>query len=181
MYEYRLVRANRKTMSLKIANDCVPMVRAPFLMPESKINAFVERNSVWIEKQLKKMTLQNCCEDMITENETALRKKAAEILPIKVKYFSCIMGLTPTAIKITSAKTRYGSCSARDSICFSYRLMAYPDEAIDYVVVHELAHIKYKNHSKRFYALISKYMPDYKTRRALLKKPIVGGNDDGQI
>ena len=181
MYEYRLVRANRKTMSLKIANDCVPMVRAPFLMPKSKINEFVEKNSAWIKKQLDKRTSLNRCEDMITDNEAALRQKAAEILPVKVNCFSRIMDLYPAAIKVTSAKTRYGSCNGKNSICFSWRLMAYPDEAIDYVVVHELAHIKHKNHSKCFYALIEKYMPDYKTRKTLLKEPIFGGNENGEI
>lgn len=79
------------------------------------------------------------------------------------------MNLYPTALKITSAKTRFGSCSGKDSICFSYLLMRYPDEAIDYVVVHELAHIKHKNHSKAFYTLIEKYLPDYKEREKLLK------------
>jgi len=168
-------------MSLKISNDCVPVVRAPFLMPESTINAFVEKNSAWIAKQLEKRVVQNQSETLIIENEGILRRKAAEIMPVKVNSFSRMMNLFPSAVKITSAKARYGSCNTKNSICFSWRLMAYPDEAIDYVVVHELAHIKYKDHSKRFYALIEKYMPDYKARRALLKNPIQGGIEHGQI
>lgn len=181
MYSFRLIRANRKTMSLKIENDCVPVVRAPFLMPESKINGFVEKNSAWIEKQIEKKALHNCFETVISENETVLRQRAAEILPVKVNAFSNAMSLFPTAVKITSAKSRFGSCNGKNSICFSWRLMAYPEAAIDYVVVHELAHIKYKDHSKRFYALIEKYMPDYKARKTLLKKTITGGNENGEI
>ena len=80
------------------------------------------------------------------------------------------MQLFPTAVKINFAKTRFGSCSSKNSINFSAFLMLFPLEAVDYVVVHELAHIKYKNHQKEFYALVEKYMPDYKKRMALLKK-----------
>ena len=79
------------------------------------------------------------------------------------------MGLKPKGVKITSAKKRFGSCSANDSICYSWRLMLYPKEAIDYVVVHELAHIVHKNHGQGFYSLIEKYLPDYKERENLLR------------
>lgn len=88
----------------------------------------------------------------------------------RVEYYSEKMGLYPASVKITSAATRFGSCSGKNSICFSYRLMLYPPEAVDYVVVHELAHIKEKNHSARFYALVERYMPDYREREKLLKK-----------
>jgi predicted metal-dependent hydrolase len=79
------------------------------------------------------------------------------------------MGVEPNAIKITAAKKRFGSCSGKNSICFSLFLMAYPKEAVDYVVVHELAHIKEKNHGKNFYRFIASVMPDYKYRQSLLK------------
>lgn len=98
------------------------------------------------------------------------RALAAAELPRRVEYYSEKMGLYPTSVKITSAATRFGSCSGKNSICFSYRLMLYPPEAVDYVVVHELAHIKEKNHSARFYALVERYMPDYREREKLLKK-----------
>ena len=79
------------------------------------------------------------------------------------------MELKPAGIKITSAQKRFGSCSGKNSICYSWRLMLYPPEAIDYVVVHELAHIVHKNHSAKFYALVAKYLPDYKERENLLR------------
>ena len=80
------------------------------------------------------------------------------------------MGLHPTGLRITSARTRFGSCSAKNSICFSWRLMQYPDAAVDYVVVHELAHIREKNHGRAFYALVEQFLPDWRERRALLKE-----------
>ena len=79
------------------------------------------------------------------------------------------MNLQYGRITITSAKTRFGSCSSKGNISYSYRLMLYPEEAREYVVVHELAHLLEMNHSKRFYAVVEKYLPDYKLRRRLLK------------
>jgi predicted metal-dependent hydrolase len=73
-------------------------------------------------------------------------------------------------VSITGAKTRFGSCSSSGNLCFSYRLMLYPNEAIEYVVLHELCHRVYMNHSKDFYDLIKRYMPDYKEREKLLKR-----------
>ena len=106
----------------------------------------------------------------------ALRTAAKAYLPARVEHYAAIMGLTPASVKITSAKRRFGSCSGRNGICFSLYLMQYPPEAIDYVVVHELAHIRHKNHSAAFHALVAKYLPDHKARRAMLKG--AGRNQD---
>ena len=99
-----------------------------------------------------------------------MRKEAKRILPIKTSYYANIMGLKYGRITITGAKTRFGSCSSKGNISFSYRLMLYPDEAIDAVVVHELAHLYEMNHSPRFYKIIETVLPDYKERKKLLKK-----------
>ncbi|MCL2372463.1 MAG: M48 family metallopeptidase [Defluviitaleaceae bacterium] len=77
---------------------------------------------------------------------------------------------SPATVKINSAKTRWGSCSARKSINFSWRLIMAADPIIDYVVVHELAHMQEMNHSPRFWAIIEKIMPDYYLHRQGLKK-----------
>ena len=79
------------------------------------------------------------------------------------------MGLTPAGISITGAEKRFGSCSGKNRLCFSWRLMLYPPEAVDYVVVHELAHIRHKNHGRDFYALVASILPDYRQREALLR------------
>ena len=79
------------------------------------------------------------------------------------------MGLTYEKITITSAKKRLGSCSIKGNICYSLYLLLYPDTAIDYVVVHELAHLVEPNHSKRFYDVIEQFLPDWEERRKLLQ------------
>jgi predicted metal-dependent hydrolase len=79
------------------------------------------------------------------------------------------MNVTPAAVKVSEAKTRWGSCSEQKNINFSWRLcMAEPD-TIDSVVVHELAHLKEMNHSDRFYKLVYNVMPDYDERNGKLK------------
>ena len=170
MREYKLIRSNRRTLSLEIGRDLTVTVRAPMKMPLSDIEAFVQKHDKWIEKKLSVMEKREIKPDNLSAEEiAALKKKAKELLPQKVAYFSEIMELKPAGVKITSAKKRFGSCSGKNSLCFSYQLMLYPDEAIDYVVVHELTHIKHRNHSARFYSLIEKYLPDYKTRERILK------------
>ena len=96
-------------------------------------------------------------------------KRAKAILPGKIQQYARRMGVCPTGLTVTSAKTRFGSCSGKDRLSFSWRLMAYPEAAIDYVVVHELAHIRYKDHSRAFYRFIESVMPDYRDRIRLLK------------
>ena len=170
MREYKLIRSSRRTLALEIGRDLTLTVRAPMKMPLSVIEEFIEKHDKWIEKKLDVMKNREIKPDnLLPEEIAALKMRAKEILPKKVAYFAEIMGLKPSGVKITSAKKRFGSCSGKNSLCFSYDLMLYPDEAIDYVVVHELAHIKHRNHSARFYSLIEKYLPDYKTREKILK------------
>ena len=106
----------------------------------------------------------------LTEQDIkALKKKAKQYFKEKTEYFSNIMGLKYGRITITSAQKRFGSCSSKGNISYSYRLMLYPEAAREYVIVHELAHLKEMNHSRKFYAIVEKVLPDYKNRKRLLK------------
>lgn len=167
--DYKVVKSNRKTMSLSISDDLIPVVRVPYFVSDTVIDNFVSDNRNWIESAVdkKKRYLQKF---NLTEDEIKLlTEKAKEIVLKKVEYFSSIMNLHPTGVKITKAKKRFGSCNAKNSLCFSCFLMNYPEKAIDYVVVHELSHIKHHNHSRDFYQLVEQYIPDYKECEKLLK------------
>ncbi len=96
------------------------------------------------------------------------RRAAKEYLPKAVERFAPLIGKSPKQVRITSAKTRWGSCSAKDGINLSWRLMFAPPEVIDYVVVHELAHLIELNHSPRFWAIVASIIPDYKELRQAL-------------
>lgn len=84
-----------------------------------------------------------------------------------MEYYAKLMQVQPASVKINSAKKRYGSCSGTNNLNFSLYLMDKEERFVDYVVVHELAHIKYHNHGKDFYKFIEKFMPDYKERMKL--------------
>lgn len=144
-------------------------MRVPMQLAQSRVEEFVAQHEAWLEEKLREA--QRCRPDTLTEVQiAALKKKAAEQLPAKTAYYARLMGVQPAGVKITSAQKRFGSCSGKNSICYSYQVMRYADAAIDYVVVHELAHIVHKNHSRDFYALVESILPDYRVRAALLKE-----------
>ncbi len=100
---------------------------------------------------------------------TALYKELARmILKCKVENFAPRCGVVPARININSAATRWGSCSGRKTLSFSWKLIQCPEEAVDYVALHELCHLKEMNHSPRFWAEVAAIMPDYAQRRARL-------------
>ncbi len=167
---YTVKRSYRKTVGLEVKRDCTVLVRAPYGMSGAEIDKFVTKYSGWIEEKLSAVRKRAELDERIDSREEELRLAAKERIPQLISEYSDIMGLKPTSVKITSAKGRFGSCSAKNGLCFSWRLMAYPEGAIRYVVVHELAHIAHHNHSPAFYALVEKYMPDYKERQKLLKE-----------
>lgn len=168
--EYELIKSRkRRTIEMSINDEGKLVVRAPQNMARSEIDAFVEKHRLWAEKHMKLKKERIKKYSVSPEEEENIKKNALPYLKERTEYFSAIMGLEPTGVKITSAKKRFGSCSTKNSICYSWRLMLYSKEAIDYVVVHELAHIAHKNHGPQFYALIEKYLPDYKEREKLLR------------
>ena len=171
MTDYTLIRAKRRTMSLQLDRDGRAVVRAPYGVKKEFIDRFVAEHEGWLARAREKQQNRRLAHPEPTDEERkALIARAKEYLPMRVDYWSGIMGLTPTGLKITSARTRFGSCSGKNSLCFSWRLMQYPPEAIDYVVVHELAHIRPHDHSPAYYALNERYMPDWRERMKLLKE-----------
>jgi len=97
------------------------------------------------------------------------RHLAKKILSQKTIFYANQMGVSPKAVKVNSAKTRWGSCSGKNSLNFSWLLVMADESVIDYVVVHELAHIKEHNHSDRFWNIVATVFPDYKERQQRLK------------
>lgn len=98
------------------------------------------------------------------------RAMARKILTERTRFYAQTFGLTYQKLRISSARTRWGSCSSRGTLSFTWRLVMAPLEVVDYVVVHELAHLRHPNHSAAFWAEVARMMPDYKTHRDWLKK-----------
>lgn len=166
-FSYEIVRSDRKTLALHLLPDGRVQVRAPRRVSETQIAHFVEQHRGWIEKRQPGVLARN--EKLKAQDADALAQKAKAYLPGRVAHYAEKMGVRPKGVRITSAKKRFGSCSSENMLNFSCYLMLEDAPQIDYVVVHELAHIRHKNHSAAFYAEIEKILPDYRVRERVLK------------
>ena len=168
VFDYTLVRSKRKSVAIQVDADCNITVRAPLKLSQKEIDRILLEKKNWLEKTIvsQREKMRNI-KEYSDEDIKLLRKKAKEIIPVKVNYYAEIMQVQPASVKINTAKKRYGSCSGTNNLNFSLYLMDEDERFIDYVVVHELAHIKHHNHSKDFYKFIEQFMPDYKERMKL--------------
>ena len=105
----------------------------------------------------------------IEEMTAWMKSKALRIITERVSNYAGIMGVTPGDIKLSDAKARWGSCSTKNNLNFAWRLIMCPLSVIDYVVVHELSHITYKNHSPAFWARVKTVLPNYEDDQDWLK------------
>ncbi len=173
MLEYELIRTKRKTLALYVRQDGRIEVRAPLAASKAYIDGFVKQKQDWILNTRNKIAKRQAAKKIIrltTSEEAQYKKQAKVYFQQKCQHFSGQMGLKPTSVKVNGAKTRWGSCNHRGDVNFTYRLIFAPEELIDYVVVHELAHRKEMNHSADFWAIVEQIMPDYRSRRKKLKE-----------
>ena len=97
------------------------------------------------------------------------KEQAQTYIADRASHFAKHMNVSPANIRIGSAKRSWGSCTSYGRLTFSWRLIMAPPEAVDYVVVHELAHLRQLNHSPGFWAIVARIMPDWKDRRKILR------------
>lgn len=163
--------SNRKTVSAFINKDGLLEVRTPLYAGDEYVSEFILANAVKILQLIDRSRIRAEYENSLDDARICfLRKAAEEVIPERVRHYSSIIGVKPASVKINGAKTRFGSCSSRGNLNFSYRLMAYSAKAVDYVVIHELCHMLHMNHSGEFWNTVAVYMPDYNTAREELKK-----------
>lgn len=169
--QYKILRSKRRSVAIEVALDGSVIVRCPLRYSDKAIGAFVLQHKSWIEKTVDKQLSRSKMlpKEPTKDEQVLLKHRALEYIPQRVKYFENLTGLKATSVKITSAKKRFGSCNNKNGLCFSLRLMLYDKSAVDYVIIHELAHTVHHNHSKKFWQLVEQIMPDYKERIKLLK------------
>jgi len=165
--EFTLIHSARRTVQLEIGKSGEIIVKAPYGYTKSRAEAFVESHSDWINSR-QPAIIERSNVYAAADREKNLVPAARAALTALTKKYASIMGAEPQYVGITSAKKRFGSCTAQNGINYSKYLMLYPTRAVEYVVVHELAHTRHHNHSKEFYNFISRFMSDYKEREKLL-------------
>ena len=207
MFDYTLIRSERKTLGIEIDRSGCLIVRAPQKMRQAEIERFLQAKELWIkEKQAAMLTRQkavisansdvvwyfgrqfalthtDCKTPVVSDNAIAvpnnwnennlvrwygqeLRRDLNERLP----YWIAQTGLQPTGCHVTNARGRWGSCSGKKSVNFAWRLVFCPPDVTDYVIIHELCHIREMNHSAAFWSLVAQYDPLYKAHRLWLRE-----------
>jgi len=158
---------------LQITNDARLIVRAPHFTSEDLIHKLIHRKESWIKaKQDYFKQRQNKIKfrKFAPGEEFLFKARALEHITKRVEYYAQLSDLKYRSIRINNATTRWGSCGHKDTLNFTWRLMMAPARVVDYVIIHELMHLKQKNHSHKFWAEVAKMVPDYKQDERWLKQ-----------
>ena len=166
--QYRIIRSDRKTVALHVKVGEVT-VRAPYTMRDDEIADFVTRHEDWIRKKLATFGEKPIGPIITDEGMRLLTKRAHQIIPPRVRYYASLIGVQYNRISIRHQKTKWGSCSGKKNLNFNCLLLLTPTEVMDSVIIHELCHLKYMNHSKEFYNEVLRVCPDYKKHNRWLK------------
>lgn len=171
--DYKVIYSGRTTIAIQIVEDGSVLVRAPYGIPKVRIDQFLQQKQKWITKKSAEMKerRKNIRTLVFTEEQRKMyARKAGETIAKRAAYFAGKMGVSYGNITIREQKTRWGSCSSKGNLNFNWKLILMPGEVLDYVVVHELAHRKEMNHSRRFYQAVETVMPDYKLWQTWLRE-----------
>ena len=170
---FRVVRSDRKSLALTIDRDGEVVVRSPFRISDTYIQAFVLAHRNWIlkkQKELKEKQRNKAAEPVLTGEELKEIVKSAKMdIPVRVRHYAEILHVEYGRITIRNQKTKWGSCSSKGNLNFNCLLMLVPEYVRDYVVVHELCHRKEMNHSTSFWNEVESVLPDYRMARKWLR------------
>jgi len=168
---YTLKRYRRsKRVRLSISGERALTVTAPKATPFYFIEKVLQEKEEWILKTLK--YFEGLPKPVSLGSGRKLYEKhkeeARQLVSLRLCHWNQFYGLSWGRVSIRDQKTRWGSCSKKGNLNFSYKLALLPEELSDYVIVHELCHLKEFNHSKNFWDLVARVIPDHKERRKAL-------------
>ena len=177
-YNVEVRRSKRKSATIKITADMQIVVFVPLYVSDNEIEKMVISKSKWIDKHMLKVQStideRSKLEKITFEQVKELADQAVEYIPKRVKYYAEKENFVYNKITIKNLVSRWGSCSTKGNLNFNCLLMLTPDYVIDYIVVHELCHLREMNHSEKFWAEVEKIMSDYQRAELWLKQN--GGN-----
>ena len=173
-----VIRSDRRSFAIEIGMDKKIKVRVPRRASKAQIEEMLKAKHDWILKTLDKIEQRNTAEareyeeakPLSSEEVKKLKKEARNHLASLTEYWAEKIGVSYGRISIRGQKTRWGSCSSKGNLNYNYLLMLCPDDVIEYVVIHELCHRVYMNHSKRFWEKIEEFCPNYRQARKWLKQ-----------
>lgn len=170
---YTLKRSMRaRRMRLAVYCDGNFVVTAPRNVGDNIIDQFITKKSQWIIEKLEyfKGISGKVFHKDIEKDYLACRDEALAIVQKRIEYFNGIYGFQFNKINIKSQKTRWGSCSRKGNLNFNYKIVLLPEKLADYIIVHELCHLKEFNHSQKFWNLVARSLSDYSEIRKELNE-----------
>lgn len=171
--EYRLRQHPRaRRINITVRRDGTVWVTKPRRVPVREVEAFVRTCEQWILRAQEKFSAApktSRIESSKKEYEK-YKKMAQREVARRVSHFNALYRVPVSKIVVRNQKSRWGSCSHTGVLSFNYRILFLPAHLADYIVVHELCHLREMNHSKRFWGLVALAVPDHKERRKELRK-----------
>lgn len=161
---YEIIRSKIKKLYIYVKEGKVT-VKAPTKMKDKLIQEFVNKKAKWIYNSLKK---ENDKQEQHIEKEDI--QKLEIVVKKYIEKYTKLLKETPNKVRIKDIKYAWGSCSSNRNITINQKLANKKEEVIEYVVLHEMCHLKYMNHSKDFWNLLENHMPEYKKYRKILKE-----------
>ena len=157
---------------VRVRSDGTVRVTIPRWGSKREAVAFAEEQRGWIEKQLARLQAESreTREQLSQEETRALQSRAKRELPDRLLHLAAQFGLRVSRVSVRNQQSRWGSCSPNGHICLNWRLVTMPDWVRDYVIVHELMHLKRLDHSAKFWKLVAAACPQYQEARAWLRK-----------
>ena len=140
-------------------------MRAPHLYPKYLINRFVESKSKWLDKRLNEQAKKQ-----VAPTQFCTEDELRELVKKLVEQYSSQMSLTSRSLRFTHVRTYWGSCGPTGVISFNLKLVETSPDAVEYVVVHELAHLRWRGHGVRFWDLVNKHYPKSNEIRKVLRQ-----------
>lgn len=164
-------RRGQRSVRLRLDNQGKIIISGPLSLRDTQAKELLVKHSAWIENAKSKLAQkkQIICADPLP----MLRAKTQSIVRERLLHFNQFYNFSYRTIRLSSAKTRWGSCGSLGNLTFNCKLSVLPQHLIDYVVVHELCHLKEHNHSKSFWNLVSVHVPDHKARRRELRNLVI--------
>jgi predicted metal-dependent hydrolase len=161
-----------KRLKLIIRSDASIVVSAPARMSEKRASKFLLEKADWILERIEFFQKQNKGKQIKTTKKDYLKQKekARTLILQKLEELNKFYKFRYNRISIRNQKTRWGSCSRKGNLNFNYRIIYLPEKLANYIIVHELCHLREMNHSSRFWNLVAKTFPAHKLLRKELKK-----------
>ncbi|MFA5997544.1 MAG: M48 family metallopeptidase [Candidatus Paceibacterota bacterium] len=161
---YTLKKSKRaKRVRLAVYCDGSVVVTSPFGVELSIIEKFISDKKQWVSDKIKffKSIDSKAIRTFSHEDYIEHKDKALALVTERVRFYNEIYGYSFNKISIKNQKTRWGSCSLKRNLNLNYKIVFLPQKHQDYIIVHEMCHLKEFNHSKKFWALIEKTLPNY--------------------